>query len=61
MSPLLGAVREVRSLLRQATGEAKWDDYLVRCRLEGVQPMSRSEFERHRADHKERHPQTRCC
>lgn len=48
-------------LLRQATGEAKWDEYLARCEREGVEPMSRRAFERHRADEKEHNPQARCC
>jgi uncharacterized short protein YbdD (DUF466 family) len=55
------AGREVLWYLKQATGEAKWDEYLERCRGEDVQPMSRRDFERHRADHKESSPQSRCC
>jgi uncharacterized short protein YbdD (DUF466 family) len=47
--------------LKEATGEAKWDEYLERCRREGQDPMTRREFERHRAEHKERNPQSRCC
>lgn len=47
--------------LKEVTGEAKWDEYLERCRSEGREPMSRRDFERHRAEHKERNPQTRCC
>jgi hypothetical protein len=47
--------------LKQATGEAKWDEYVDRCTREGVEPMSRRDFERHRADHKEHNPQSRCC
>lgn len=47
--------------LKEATGEAKWDEYLEACRSEGSKPMSRREFERHRAEHKERNPQSRCC
>jgi uncharacterized short protein YbdD (DUF466 family) len=47
--------------LRQATGEAKWDEYVARCRHEGSEPMSRRAFERHRAEHKENNPQSRCC
>jgi len=48
-------------LLRQATGEAKWDEYVAACQRDGVRPMSRREFERHRADVKEHNPQSRCC
>jgi uncharacterized short protein YbdD (DUF466 family) len=55
------AVIGVRSLLREATGEAKWDEYVERCRRDGDTPMSRREFERHRAEHRERNPQARCC
>lgn len=47
--------------LKQVTGEAKWDEYLERCRSDGVLPMSRRDFERHRAEHSEQNPQTRCC
>jgi uncharacterized short protein YbdD (DUF466 family) len=55
------SVRELRTLLRQATGESRWDEYVARCRAEETTPMGRREFERHRADHKERNPQARCC
>ncbi len=55
------AGRGVLWYLKQATGEAKWDEYLERCRGEDVQAMSRRDFERHRADHKEGSPQSCCC
>ena len=55
------AGRGIRWYLKQATGEAKWDEYLASCGNEGVAPMSRREFERHRAEHKENTPQSRCC
>ena len=58
---VLKAGRGIRWYLRQATGEAKWDEYLDRCRGEGAEPMSRREFERNRAKHKEDSPQPRCC
>ena len=58
---LAEAVRGVRWYLREVTGEAKWDTYLARCAEEGCTPMSRREYERHRADHKERNVQGRCC
>lgn len=47
--------------LKQATGEGKWEDYLRQCAREDREPMSRKEFERHRADHRENNPQMRCC
>ena len=47
--------------LKQLSGEAKWDQYVERCAREGTAPMTRREFERHRADHQERNPQSRCC
>lgn len=47
--------------LRTATGESRWDDYLASCRREGVDPMTRRDFERHRADVREHHPAARCC
>lgn len=58
---VLRAGRGVLWYFKQVTGEAKWDEYLQRCRGEDVQPMSRRDFERHRAQHKESNPQSRCC
>jgi hypothetical protein len=55
------AVRGIRWYLKQSTGEAKWDEYLERCRNDGVEPTSRRDFERHRAEHNEKNPQPRCC
>ena len=60
-SALVRAQRGVAWYLKQATGEAKWDEYVDRCAREGVEPMSRRDFERYRADHKEHNPQSRCC
>jgi hypothetical protein len=57
----LRAGRGIRWYLKQVTGEAKWDEYLDRCRSEDVRPMSRREFERHRAEHMESNPRARCC
>lgn len=57
----LRAGRGIRWYVKQATGEAKWDEYVDRCRSEGVEPASRRDFERHRADHREKNPQSRCC
>jgi hypothetical protein len=47
--------------LKEATGESKWDEYVDRCEAEGVTPVSRRVFERHRAEHRERDPRSRCC
>ena len=58
---VLRAGRGIRWYLREATGEATWDEYLERCRREGVETVSRRDFERHRAEHKENNPQPRCC
>jgi uncharacterized short protein YbdD (DUF466 family) len=58
---VLRAGRGLRWYLKQLTGEAKWDEYLDRCRSEGTEPMSRRDFERHRAEHQENNPQGRCC
>ena len=60
-SAVLRAARGVRWYLRQATGEAKWDEYVDACRAEGVEPVSRREFERQRTAHREANPQSRCC
>lgn len=57
----LRAGRGLRWFVRQSTGEAKWDDYVASCREQGVEPISRREFERHRSDHREANPESRCC
>jgi len=59
--PVRRALAGVRWYLREFSGEAKWDDYLERCALDGVTPMSRRQFERHRDQHRERSTQSRCC
>lgn len=58
---IIKAGRGIHWYLKQATGEAKWDEYLDRCDSDQVEPMSRRDFERHRAEHKENNPQSRCC
>lgn len=55
------AGRGVRWYLKEFTGESRWDDYLARCERDGVEPMSRRDFERHRADHRETRVEGRCC
>jgi uncharacterized short protein YbdD (DUF466 family) len=55
------ARRGLRWYLRQVTGEAKWDEYVDRCAREATPPMSRREFERHRAEHRESSTSQRCC
>ncbi|NPC95562.1 YbdD/YjiX family protein [Nocardioides sp. zg-DK7169] len=59
--PLRRALAGVRWYLREFTGEARWDDYLAHCAAEGRTPMSRRDFERHRADRREHHQSARCC
>jgi uncharacterized short protein YbdD (DUF466 family) len=51
----------VRWYLRELSGESRWDAYLERCAREGMEPMSRRAFERHRDEHRERSTQGRCC
>lgn len=58
---VLRVARSVRWYLKAVTGEAKWDEYLETCGIEGVQPISRRDFERHRAEHGELNPRARCC
>jgi uncharacterized short protein YbdD (DUF466 family) len=53
--------RGIRWYLKQATGEAKWDEYVERCRRDDVTPMSRRDYEQHRAEHREGNPPSRCC
>jgi uncharacterized short protein YbdD (DUF466 family) len=61
MTATTGALVTVWRLLREATGESRWDDYLARCEATGEQPMSRRGFERHRSDAREGSPRGRCC
>lgn len=58
---VVDALRGVRWYLKEATGESRWDDYLAHCRAHGTEPMPRKAFERQRAEHRERCPQSRCC
>ena len=60
-SSALRVGRGIRWYLRAVTGEAKWDEYLERARSEDFEPMSRRDFERHRAEHNEKSPSARCC
>jgi len=55
------ARRGVLWYLKEFPGESRWDDYLARCRHDGVEAMSRRAFERHRADHRETRVESRCC
>ncbi|PRY47479.1 uncharacterized protein DUF466 [Geodermatophilus tzadiensis] len=60
-SAAVRAWRGVRWYLREWSGEARWDDYLAHCAAHGHQPVSRREFERRRADERERTSVSRCC
>jgi uncharacterized short protein YbdD (DUF466 family) len=60
-SSALRVGRGIRWYVRAVTGEAKWDEYLERARSEDFEPMSRRDFERHRAEHNEKSPRARCC
>jgi uncharacterized short protein YbdD (DUF466 family) len=61
MKAVLRIGRRVRWYVRQLTGEAKWDEYVADCARRDVVPMSRRDFERHRADLLEHDPMARCC
>jgi hypothetical protein len=50
-----------RSYLRQVSGEARFTSYVDRCRDAGTEPMTRRAWERRRSDHREAHPEGRCC
>lgn len=60
-----GPVRRVfaglRWYVREVTGDARYDRYAEQCRAAGHQPPSRAAYERARVDHRERHPEGRCC
>ncbi|WP_293785665.1 YbdD/YjiX family protein [uncultured Aeromicrobium sp.] len=55
------ALEGLRWYLREISGEARWDAYREQCIREGRQPMSRREYERHRAAHREHDQRGRCC
>jgi uncharacterized short protein YbdD (DUF466 family) len=55
------ALRGLRRCIREATGEAKWDDYVSDCQAAGSEPMTRREFERRRWEQKECSSHMRCC
>lgn len=61
IEPVRRAGRGIHWYLKQVSGESKWDEHVDRSRTDGVEPMSRREFERHRAQHKENTAQSRCC
>ena len=61
MTAVRRAGRGIRWYVRELTGEAKWDEYVDRCAREATPPMSRREFERHRAEHRENSTSQRCC
>ena len=61
MSAVARALRGVHWYLKELTGEAAWDHYLVHCAEHGHTPMSRRAFERRRADEREANPVSRCC
>jgi len=61
MSLLRDRLSTAWRLFREATGEAKWDDYLAHCAASGHPPVSRREFERARMDLKESNQTARCC
>lgn len=50
-----------RWYVRQVSGEARWEQYVDRCRAAGETPVSRREFEWRRSDHRDTHPEGRCC
>ncbi|NYG59475.1 hypothetical protein BJ980_002398 [Nocardioides daedukensis] len=52
---------EVRRLWREASGQERWERYVVRSRAAGLEPMSRRDWERRRSDHRDAHPEGRCC
>ncbi|WP_206051833.1 YbdD/YjiX family protein [Nocardioides ferulae] len=59
---LLGGVHGyLRWYLREISGAGRYQRYLDSCRAEGRTPLSRAAYERARVDHRERHPQGRCC
>jgi len=58
---LLRAWHGLRWYVREATGEARWDEYVGRCARDGVEPMTRRAWERHRASVREHDARSRCC
>lgn len=46
---------------RQLSGDDRYAAYVTRCELSGTPAMPRAAWERHRSDHRDSHPQGRCC
>lgn len=61
MTTPVAVLDRVRWYLREATGEGRWERYLERCRAEGSTPLTRRAWERGRSDHRDTHPEGRCC
>ncbi|WP_436699213.1 YbdD/YjiX family protein [Nocardioides sp. BYT-33-1] len=61
LAPLARAWRGLRWYVREATGEARWDEYVARCARDDTEPLPRRVWERHRAERKEHDPRARCC
>jgi hypothetical protein len=57
----MSLLAELRACLREVSGEARFTAYVERCRAAGTQPMGRRDYERHRSDHRDAHPEGRCC
>jgi uncharacterized short protein YbdD (DUF466 family) len=60
---MIAALRGVLWYLRELTGEADYDRYLIRHAREhpGAEPLSRRAFERARTDRTTAGPGSRCC
>ncbi len=58
MSQLL---ERVRWYLREVGGDGRYERYVERCAADGTQPLDRATYERHRSDHRDAHPEGRCC
>jgi len=56
-----GLADSVRWYLREISGAARYDRYVQLARSSGRTPLDRAAYERQRVDHREAHPEGRCC
>ncbi|MGD9958464.1 YbdD/YjiX family protein [Nocardioides sp.] len=52
---------KARWYLRVISGDTRYERHLADCRASGTVALSRRDFERLRSDHRDAHPEGRCC
>lgn len=58
---MTGLLAGLRWYLGEISGQGRYQRYVDRCRGEGSPPLERAAYERNRSDHRDSHPEGRCC